>query len=67
MAKCSFPDGLVVKPDGIHELDPCIYELKEVHTNVTVYVYQCKNCGHVEISWEKQEDTEDIMEGDLDG
>lgn len=56
-----------MKPDGIHELDPCIYELMEVHKNVTVFVYRCQNCGHVEISWEKQEDTEDIMEGDLDG
>lgn len=65
--KCNFGVGVTVKPDGINELDPCIYEVKEIHTSVTVYVRQCPKCGSIDISWERQEDTEDIMEGDLDG
>lgn len=58
MAKCSFPDGVVIKPDGIHELDPCVYETIETHRNVTVKVLRCKKCGHLEVSWYKQENTE---------
>lgn len=66
--KCSFGEGITIKPDGINELDPCIYEVKEIHANVTVYVRKCKKCGNIDISWERQEDTEDILEdGDLDG
>lgn len=64
--KCNFGAGVTIKPDGIHELDPCIYETKEIHANVTVYVRQCPKCGSVDISWERQEDTEDILEGELD-
>lgn len=64
--KCSFGGGVEVKIGGI-EVDPCIYEIKEIHTNVTVYVRQCPRCGSVDIAWVRQEDTEDILEGDLDG
>jgi hypothetical protein len=28
--RCRFPDGLAVKPDGVHELDPCVYAEKQV-------------------------------------
>lgn len=61
MKKCSFGDGVTIKPDGIHELDPCEYEVKEIHRNVTVEVIQCKHCGHVEVLWHRQEDTEDEL------
>ena len=57
--KCSF-NGATIKPDGINELDPCIYEDIEMYTNVTVIVSRCKNCGHVEISWMRQDNTEEI-------
>lgn len=59
MGKCHLPDGISIRPDGVNELDPCLYELKEIHRNVTVEVCQCKKCGHIEISWHRQEDTED--------
>lgn len=55
--KCSFPDGVTIKPDGVHELDPCIYEEIEKYVNVTVNVLRCKKCGHIDIAWERQEDT----------
>ena len=64
MARCTWGDGITVKPDGVHELDPCEYEVVEAYRNVTVEVLRCKNCGHVEISWIRQENTE---EGDVDG
>lgn len=68
MSKCQFPGGIVIKPDGIHPLDPCVYEVREIHRNVTVFVRQCPICGCVDLSWEAQEDTEDIMmDGGLDG
>lgn len=40
-------------------LDPCVYEEIEVHRNVTVEVWRCKNCGHIELVWHRQENTED--------
>jgi len=55
--KCQFPEGVTIKPDGIHELDPCVYEEVERYANVTVIVNRCKNCGHVELMWLRQEDT----------
>ena len=64
MKKCSFGDGVTIKPDGINELDPCLYEDIEVWNNVTVIVSRCVRCGHIEISWVKQEDTEG---GAIDG
>lgn len=57
--RCRFPEGVTVKPDGVNELDPCTYQDVEIHRNVTVVVSQCTKCGHVEISWYRQEDTED--------
>lgn len=59
--RCRFPQGITIKPDGVNQLDPCTYKVKEIHTNVTVTVSQCEKCGHVDISWERQEETEDII------
>ena len=62
--KCSLPEGVVIKPDGVHELDPCIYEEVERYRNVTVSVLRCTKCCHTEITWHRQEDTEEV---DMDG
>jgi hypothetical protein len=59
MSKCSFPGGITIKPDGVNELDPCEYELTEKYRNVTVEILRCKKCGHVEILWFRQENTEE--------
>lgn len=64
MKKCEFPDGITIKPDGKNELDPCVYEDVEMYTNVTIVISRCKKCGHVEISWLRQEDTEQLGIGD---
>ena len=60
MHKCESSNGMVIKPDGVNKLDPCIYEVVEKYANVTIEVLKCKNCGHVEISWYRQEDTEEL-------
>ena len=57
--KCQLPNGLSIRPDGVNELDPCVYRRKEIHRNVTVEISQCERCGHIEISWHRQPDTED--------
>lgn len=61
MGKCSFPEGVTIKPDGIHPLDPCRYQTAEIHKNVTLEVLRCVNCGHIELLWRKQENTESEM------
>ena len=58
--KCCWTEGMVIKPDGINELDPCVYEDIEMYTNVTVIVSKCKNCGNIDIRWMRQEDTEEV-------
>lgn len=60
MHKCQLPDGITIKPDGKHELDPCWYQEIEVHHNCTVRVLRCKNCGHIEISWERGANDTDV-------
>lgn len=65
MCKCTFPDGVTVKPDGMHELDPHQYELDGIYTNVTVEILRCKKCGHVSIGWHRQENTEETVGEDI--
>ena len=60
MDKCKFPDGVVVKLDGIHEVEPHAYRLKQKLKNVTVEILECSECGDVSIGWYRQEDTEEI-------
>ena len=54
--KCTFKDGVTIKPDGVNELDPCVYEVVETHKNVTVNVLKCKKCGHIELEWSENEE-----------
>ena len=56
MSKCTFGEGITIKLDGVHELDPCCYETVEEHKGCTVRVLRCKKCGHTEIEWEKDEE-----------
>ena len=55
--KCSFEDGITVMPDGVHELDPCIYRDVGIYKNVTVIVSRCTRCGNISISWKPQPNT----------
>lgn len=58
--KCQFP-GVASVRIGNAELDPCQYQVAEIHKNVTVEVLKCPKCGAVEIGWYRQENTEDIL------
>jgi hypothetical protein len=49
-----------IKPDGVNELDPCVYETIEYYTNVDVEIVRCKNCGNIEVLWHRNENTEKI-------
>ena len=60
------PEGLDIKPDGMHSLDPCVYQDKQVFRNVTVTISQCVRCGHVSIFWTRQHDTETLQYEPLD-
>ena len=59
LKKCSWPENVSIKPDGVNELDPCPYEEIEAWRNVTVHILRCPICGHREIVWERQPDTEE--------
>lgn len=59
---CSFPDGVTIKPDGIHNLSPHNFELVGKYKNVTVEVLRCKKCGAESIGWYRQENTETVVE-----
>ena len=52
--RCQLPEGLTFKPDGVNEVDPCLYEEIETVRHCTVHVMQCVRCGHIEISWERE-------------
>jgi len=56
------PDGLVIKPDGVNELDPCLYQTEQVLTNCTVEVSRCKKCGAYNISWYRTPWTKEVPE-----
>lgn len=64
--KCEFKDGVSIKPDGINELDPCVYETIEFYTNVNVEIIKCKYCGNIDIRWYRTENTEQIDIEDLE-
>ena len=55
MNRCRFPDGVVIKPDGVNELDPCLYEEIETVEHCTVHILRCRRCGHIEIEWEREQ------------
>lgn len=56
--KCTCDEKVLFQ--GKYEIDPCAYKVKEKYHNVTIEVLECKKCGHTEISWFKQDDTEKV-------
>lgn len=59
--KCGDCSNVIIKPDGINELDPCFYEVVEAYENVSIEILKCKKCGHTTISWKRQENTNEIQ------
>lgn len=66
MKKCKFDGDVIIKPDGVNELDPCVYETIEFYTNVNIEVVKCKYCGNIDIRWYRTENTEEIDLEDVD-
>ena len=66
MCKCEMPGGISIRPDGIHELDACSYEISETYRNVTVEILKCKKCGNVSIGWYKQPNTVTLYKRDCE-
>lgn len=48
-----------IKPGGFN-IDEDLYEIIEIHRNVTVEVLRNKRTGECDVGWYRQEDTEDI-------
>lgn len=61
-AKCSHPNGFKILPDGVHELDPCVYEEVESYANVRLTLLKCKKCGHMDFEWRYEKDILDEEE-----
>lgn len=55
---CKHQNGSVSSMFGI-PVDPCVYKDIEVYKNVTVIISKCINCGAIDVSWKRQEDTEE--------
>ena len=52
--KCSFREGVSIRPDGVHELEPHAYQETQIIHNATVSILKCKNCGKESVGWLRQ-------------
>ena len=60
--KCN--DGLQMR-FGDYDVDLCLYEDIQKIANVTVTVSRCTKCGHIMITWERQENSIELpLEGE---
>ena len=53
---------MTIRPDGVNELDPCLYDEIETVRHCTVHVMRCVRCGHIEISWERESAADPVDE-----
>ena len=51
LQECRWPEGVTVKPDGVHEADAHEWVEEEIVENATVHVLRCKTCGVVSLGW----------------
>ena len=58
--KCKFPNGITIKPDGVHTMSPHAFKLVQKLKNVTIEILECSECGEISIGWYRQEDTEEV-------
>ena len=64
--RCRHSGGMIIKPDGVHELLACDMETVEMHRNATVVVRRCRVCGYIDIGWLRQDNTESDYGAGLD-
>lgn len=63
--KCKIPvefDLMLPVGNTPAPVDPCLYAVTKRFRNATVIISECIYCGHIEVSWERQEDTEEITD-----
>jgi len=51
LQECRWPEGVTVKPDGVHEADAHEWVEEEIVENAKVQVLRCKTCGVVSCGW----------------
>lgn len=61
---CFMPDGIIIKPDGIHEAEAHVYDSDVCYSNISLCIWKCKKCGHYSLQWRKQPDTNTISENE---
>lgn len=54
LQECRWPEGVTVKPDGVHEADAHEWIEEEIVENATVHVLRCKTCGAVSCGWTRE-------------
>lgn len=54
LQECRWPEGVTVKPDGVHEADAHEWVEEEIVENATVHVLRCKTCGVVSCGWTRK-------------
>ena len=54
LQECQWPEGVTVKPDGVHEADAHEWVEEEIVENATVHVLRCKTCGAVSCGWTRE-------------
>lgn len=54
-------DDVSIRPNGIDELDPCMYRDTESFENVTVVISECERCGRTSIGWRRQDNTKRLF------
>ena len=54
LQECRWPEGVTVKPDGVHEADAHEWVEEEIVENATVHVLRCKTCGAVSCGWTRE-------------
>ena len=55
---CEWPDGITIRPDGVHDLDPCVFDELEIVEGATVTLLRCRYCGKIEILWKRPKEVE---------
>ena len=54
LQECRWPEGVTVKPDGVHEADAHEWVEEEIVENAKVHVLRCKTCGAVSYGWTRE-------------
>lgn len=54
--ECSWPEGVEVRLDGVHETEAHEWEEAETIEGCTVQILRCKRCGAESVGWRRPRD-----------